>query len=86
MFSATFTSKPKLKRFATRALCSAVLLAAPLLVAQPAVADGPKTPQEAAVCNGLLNAFFGRVPGFTRQNVNAVCTVRMNGGAVGTSN
>ncbi|MGK4581026.1 hypothetical protein [Kitasatospora sp. HPMI-4] len=75
-----------LKRFATRALCSAALLAAPLLVAQPAVADGAKTPREAAVCDGLLNAFFGRAPGFTQQNVNAVCTVRMNGGTGGTSN
>ncbi|GAA2241658.1 hypothetical protein GCM10010430_24020 [Kitasatospora cystarginea] len=78
MFSASSTSKSnsKLKKLTTRALCSAVLLATPLLAAQPAAAEGPKTPQEAAVCRGLLTTFFGGAAGFTQQNVGAVCAIQ----------
>ncbi|WP_280698767.1 hypothetical protein [Kitasatospora sp. GP82] len=67
-----------LKKFATRAVCSAVLMAAPLVAAQPAVADGtngPKTPQEAAVCSALL----GRL-GLTPSSVAALCAVQGNAG------
>ncbi|GAA2796856.1 hypothetical protein RMN57_35805 [Kitasatospora sp. CM 4170] len=66
----------KSTKYAARAACSVLLLAAPVLVlAQPAAAEGPKTPQEAAACRGVLNTFFGGSL-FGAGGVNALCTVQ----------
>ncbi|MFJ3788707.1 hypothetical protein [Kitasatospora sp. NPDC090091] len=66
----------KSTKYAARAACSVLLLAAPaLLLAQPAAAEGPKTPQEAAVCRGVLTTLLGGAP-FGAGGVNALCAVQ----------
>ncbi|WP_405363168.1 hypothetical protein OG535_36965 [Kitasatospora sp. NBC_00085] len=67
---------PKPLKSAARAACSVLLLAAPLLLAQPAVADnGPKTPEESAACQGVLNTLLGGSL-FGAGGVSAVCAVQ----------
>ncbi|MFI9272798.1 hypothetical protein ACIGXM_19040 [Kitasatospora sp. NPDC052896] len=62
-----------------RKLATLTLLAAAAVAAAPipALADGPKTPQEAAVCQNLLDEWAHPL-GFTPTSVNSVCTVRGN--------
>ncbi|MFD0279619.1 hypothetical protein ACFVHB_37805 [Kitasatospora sp. NPDC127111] len=61
---------------AARLACSVLALAAPLLLAQPAVADnGPKTPEEAAACRGVLNTLIGGSL-FGPGGVSAICAVK----------
>ncbi|MFF2045151.1 hypothetical protein ACFVVX_32535 [Kitasatospora sp. NPDC058170] len=74
-------STKKLTKPVGRTLCSLVLAAVPLLLlstAQPAAAEGPRTPEEAAVCRGVLNALVGGSL-FGGQS-GAVCAVRPDGG------
>ncbi|MFB7620688.1 hypothetical protein [Kitasatospora sp. NPDC056181] len=72
---------PKSLKYATRAACSVLLLAAPLLLAQPAAANnGPKTPQESAACQGVLNTLFGGSL-FGAGGVSAVCAVQPDTGS-----
>ncbi|MFJ2187317.1 hypothetical protein ACIOJE_05025 [Kitasatospora sp. NPDC087861] len=62
------------KKSALGAACCALLLAAPLALAQPATAaDGPKTPQEAAACKGVVSSLLG---GFGSMLANSACVVR----------
>ncbi|MFB7663725.1 hypothetical protein ACFC1R_07185 [Kitasatospora sp. NPDC056138] len=79
-----FSTTSRLKKFAARAMCSAVLLAAPLLAAQPAAADGPRTPQEAAVCKGLMTNLFGGSERLGQQNIDALCAVQQSAGSSGS--
>ncbi|KJK58150.1 hypothetical protein UK12_12155 [Saccharothrix sp. ST-888] len=79
-----FSTTSRLKKFATRAVCSAVLLAAPLVAAQPAAAEGPKTPKEAAVCKNLMTDLFGGSLGLGRENIDALCAVQGSGGGSGS--
>ncbi|MFF7994002.1 hypothetical protein ACFZDG_29960 [Kitasatospora xanthocidica] len=56
--------------------CCALLLAAPLALAQTAAASenqGPKTPQEAAACKSVTSTLLG---GFGSMLGNAVCVVK----------
>ncbi|MFD0404785.1 hypothetical protein ACFVUY_07390 [Kitasatospora sp. NPDC058063] len=66
------------------AACCALLLVAPLALAQPAAAvasstvnpsgnQGPKTPEEAAACKSVTSALLG---GFGTLLGNAVCVVK----------
>ncbi|WP_406193737.1 hypothetical protein OH807_03480 [Kitasatospora sp. NBC_01560] len=76
----TSTPKPSKSvrsvKFAARAACSVLLLAAPLLLAQPATANnGPKTPEESAACRGVLNTLIGGSL-FGAGGVGAVCAVQ----------
>ncbi|MFI2609190.1 AMP-binding protein [Kitasatospora sp. NPDC018619] len=61
------------KNSAVAAACCALLLALPLALAQPAVADGPATAEEAATCQAVTSALLG---GFGAVLGNAVCVVR----------
>ncbi|MFG3052652.1 hypothetical protein ACGFZP_17070 [Kitasatospora sp. NPDC048239] len=74
-------TKRKPTRLAIRAVCSLVLAAVPLQLAaaQPAAAEGPRTPEEAAVCKGVLNALVGGSL-FGGQGTEAVCAVQPDGG------
>ncbi|MGW2377720.1 hypothetical protein [Kitasatospora sp. NPDC001683] len=78
-----------MKNSALAAACCAVLLAAPLALAQSAAAhtsinstsnsgdnNGPKTPEEAAACKALTGSLLG---GFGSMLGNAVCVVRPAG-------
>lgn len=67
---------PKPLRHAVRAAGAVLLLAAPLLAAHPAAAEGPKTPQEAAVCRGVVGTLVGGSLLFGPGGVNAVCAVQ----------
>ncbi|MEU6238301.1 hypothetical protein [Kitasatospora sp. NPDC047058] len=69
---------------AARLACSVLALAAPLLLAQPAVADnGPKTPEEAAACRGVLNTLLGGSL-FGPGGVSAICAVKPSDQSVQT--
>ncbi|MER7756284.1 hypothetical protein [Kitasatospora sp. NPDC097643] len=61
------------KKSALGAACCALLLAAPLALAQPAAADGPKTPQEAAACRSVVGTLLG---GFGSMLANTACVVQ----------
>ncbi|ARF82211.1 hypothetical protein ACIG0C_18815 [Kitasatospora aureofaciens] len=73
------------KNSALAAACCALLLAAPLALAQSAAANtsinstsntgnnGPKTPQEAAACRSVVNSLLG---GFGAMLGNTLCTVQ----------
>ncbi|MGV9267267.1 hypothetical protein ACWDRR_21695 [Kitasatospora sp. NPDC003701] len=67
---------PKSMTSAVRAAGVVLLLSAPLLAAQPAAAEGPKTPQEAAVCRGVVGTLVGGSLLFGPGGVNAVCAVQ----------
>ncbi|MFE2728491.1 hypothetical protein [Kitasatospora sp. NPDC059327] len=68
-----------------RAAAAVLLLSAPLLAAQPAAAEGPKTPQEAAACRSVLGMLVGGSL-FGPGGVGAVCAVRPDAAPVdGTS-
>ncbi|MFJ9951886.1 hypothetical protein [Kitasatospora sp. NPDC091207] len=69
-----------------RAAGAVLLLSAPLLAAQPAAAEGPKTPQEAAVCRGVLGTLVGGSLLLGQGGVGAACAVRPDAApAAGTS-
>ncbi|MFH9350750.1 hypothetical protein [Kitasatospora sp. NPDC017646] len=73
------------KNSALAAACCALLLGAPLALAQSAAANssinstsdtgnnGPKTPQEAAACRAVTGALLG---GFGSMLGNAVCVIQ----------
>ncbi|MEU9078952.1 hypothetical protein ACFYUY_25725 [Kitasatospora sp. NPDC004745] len=68
----------RLKKSVLGAACCALLLAAPLALAQSATAadntnNGPKTPEEAAACKAVTGALLG---GFGSMLGNAVCVVQ----------
>ncbi|MFJ3217828.1 hypothetical protein ACIPLC_18145 [Kitasatospora sp. NPDC086801] len=66
------------KKSALGVACCALLLAAPLALAQPAAAaDGPKTPQEAAACKSVVSTLLG---GFGSMLANAACVVQPSDG------
>ncbi|MFJ2863108.1 hypothetical protein [Kitasatospora sp. NPDC087314] len=65
------------KKSALGAACCALLLAAPLSLAQPAAAAGPKTPQEAAACKGVVSSLLG---GFGSMLANSACVVQPSDG------
>ncbi|PBC79616.1 hypothetical protein BX265_4426 [Streptomyces sp. TLI_235] len=48
---------------------AATVFAAP----SPAFADGPKTPEEAAVCEAMLSSVF---PGLGQATIDAICAVQ----------
>ncbi|MEV6206005.1 hypothetical protein [Kitasatospora sp. NPDC051914] len=57
-------------------LASVVAIAAAVTVFSapaPAFADGPKTPEEAAVCAELLSTVF---PGLGQASIDAICAVQ----------
>ncbi|MCU7824580.1 hypothetical protein [Kitasatospora sp. DSM 101779] len=51
---------------------AATVFAAPA----PAFADGPKTPEEAAVCKAMLSSAF---PGLGQAAIDAICAVQDDG-------
>ncbi|KJS52549.1 hypothetical protein [Streptomyces rubellomurinus] len=61
--------------------CCALLLAAPLALAQPAAADsnnhGPKNAQEAAACRTVVGTLLG---GFGSMLANSACVVQPSNG------
>ncbi|MBD0672035.1 hypothetical protein [Streptomyces sp. CBMA156] len=61
------------KNSALATACCALLLALPLALAQPAAADGPTTPEEAATCRQVIGTLFG---GFGSMLANSACVVR----------
>ncbi|WP_030058014.1 MULTISPECIES: hypothetical protein [Streptomyces] len=66
------------KKSALATACCALLLAAPLALAQSAAAadntnNGPKTPQEVAACKSVTSTLLG---GFGAMLGNAVCVVQ----------
>ncbi|MBV6702362.1 hypothetical protein KV557_35565 [Kitasatospora aureofaciens] len=70
--------KKFVKKSALATACCALMLAAPLALAQPAAAsDGPKTPEEAAACRNVVGSLLG---GFGAALGSAVCVVQPSDG------
>ncbi|GAA4999732.1 hypothetical protein [Kitasatospora paranensis] len=63
-----------LKKFASVVLLAAA--ASAFSCPAPAFADGPKTPEEAAICAQLLA--WAMPTGLTPTSIDAVCTVKNN--------
>ncbi|WP_030239690.1 hypothetical protein [Streptomyces sp. NRRL S-350] len=64
------------RKSALAAACCALLLSAPLALAQPAAAadnHGPKTPQEAAACRNVVGTLLG---GFGSMLANSACVIQ----------
>ncbi|MEV7926618.1 MULTISPECIES: hypothetical protein [unclassified Kitasatospora] len=73
-FPSSFLKKSALvQRSVLGVACCALLLAAPIALAQPAAADGPKTPQEAAACKAVVSTLLG---GFGSMLANSACVVQ----------
>lgn len=68
------------KKLATLAVLPLAVAAALAATASPAVADGPKTPQEARACAAILSQLL---PGWLRPaTAGAVCTIQSKGNHV----
>ena len=66
-----FSATKPVKSSALGLACCALLLAAPLVLAHPAAADGPKTEQQAAACRGVVSQLLPALA--------PVCTVQPDG-------